>query len=57
MTKTINEEKRRDKKDEIQFAYWTKKMSRKVAAAMRTDLKYEEWEINLFLDDDHTGPE
>jgi hypothetical protein len=53
----MNEEKRRSQKDEIQWRYWDKKLSRKVAAALLKDLKYEDWEINLFLDNDQTGPE
>lgn len=36
-----------DAKDEVQFAYWEKKISRKVAAARLVDLGFEEWEINL----------
>lgn len=48
---------RRDKKDEIVFAYLNKEIGRKLAAALLQDLKYEEWEINLYLDDDQTGPE
>lgn len=51
------EDNRRNKKDEIVWNYGEKKLSRNLAAAMLKDLKYEEWEINLFLDDDQTGPE
>lgn len=50
-------ESRQDKKDAIVFAYLNKEIGRKLAAAMLIDLKYEEWEINLYLDDDQTGPE
>ena len=50
-------ETRRDKKDSIVFAYLNKELSRKLASAMLRDLKYEEWQVNLFLDDDQTGPE
>ena len=49
-------DRRQDQKDEVCFAYSEKQISRKIAAARLTELKYEEWEINLFLDDDQTGP-
>lgn len=47
----------KDQKDQVCIAYADKQISRKLAAARLTELKYEEWEINLFLDDDQTGPE
>jgi hypothetical protein len=46
-----------DKKDSIQQAYWEKKMSRKTAAGLLFDLGFEEWEVNLYLDNDQTGLE
>lgn len=51
------EARRREAKDEIVWEYQEKRYSRNLAAAMLKDLKYEEWEINLFLDNDQTGPE
>jgi hypothetical protein len=48
---------RLDQKDEVLFAYWDKKISHKIATARLRELKYEAWEIDLFLDDDHGGPE
>jgi len=50
-------DRRRDRKDEVCLAYSEKQISRKLAAARLSELKYEEWEINLFLDDDQTGPD
>lgn len=46
-----------DAKDETVFAYWDKKLSHKLATARLKELGFEEWEINLYLDDDQTGPE
>lgn len=46
-----------DAKDEVVFAYLNKELSRKLAAARLTELGFEEWEINLYLDNDQTGPE
>lgn len=44
-------------KDEVQMAYWGKKISRKVAADRLYELGFEEWEVNLYLNNDQTGPE
>ena len=48
---------RQNRKDDIVFAYLNKEISRKQAAAQLVDLKYEEWEIDLFLDDERIGPD
>lgn len=45
-------ERRRNRKDAIVFSYLNREISRKLAAAQLVDLKYEEWEIDLFLDGD-----
>jgi hypothetical protein len=50
-------EKRRAQKDEVVRAYLNKKISRKVAAARMRDLKFDPWEVALYLDNDQTGPE
>ena len=45
-------------KDEVLFAYAKKMISRKVAAARLKELGYDdEWQINLYLDNDQNIPE
>ena len=38
-------------------AYKEKRLSRKQAEAQLRDLGCETWEVELYLDNDHTGPE
>lgn len=45
------------KKKDVVFAYWEKRISRKVAEERLKELNFEDWEIVLYLDNDHTGPE
>jgi len=44
-------------KDEVLWAYREKMVGRKTAAARLKELGYDEWEVNLYLDDDQYLPE
>lgn len=45
------------RKDQIVDQYLDHKLSRALAGSLLLDLGFEEWEVNLYLDNDQTGPE
>lgn len=46
-----------EQKDHIVTDYLEGRLSHKLASALLRELGYEDWEVNLYLDNDDTGPE